>query len=67
MSIKELVLRRSGGCKFQSRGAEKLKLFMVVRQAEGTVRWTEDLRERQGVVMCMRSERHEGAWLWLTL
>lgn len=51
----------SGGCEFQRRGAEQLKaLFVVLRQAKGTVRWIEeeDLREQGGLAMCRRLERY---------
>ena len=46
---REVRFQRSGGREFQSWGAEHLKALLpvVLRQAEGTVRWVEgeDLRE----------------------
>ena len=61
----------SGGSEFQSWGAEWLKalLPMVLRRAEGTVRWMaeEDLREREEVAVWMRSERYGGARWWMAL
>ena len=61
----------SGGREFQRRGAERLKALdpMVDRRAGGIFRVMEeaDLRDRVGILTCMRSDRYGGARLWMAL
>ena len=67
----ESMFRMSGGSEFQSLGAERLKARdpMVERRAGGMMRLREvaDLRDRVGVLICMRSDRYEGARLGMAL